>query len=183
MNVLEPVPAEELPEDLAAHLAPRIERLGYLGGFFSHMAHQPQALLAFDRFTQSCKDALPPSVVEVIALSTATRLGNDYERHQHEQLCIRTGLSREWVSAVERLRPELEPGLSDLERLVQRFVLDAVDSVGNSAGPALARLVERSGAPMGAAVALMVARYLGHALIANACALAPPVPSIFEDPS
>ena len=63
-----------LEEGLAAVLAPRYERLGYLGEFFKCMGHQPRALRAFVEFTEAAKAALPG---ELIALTVAGKLGND----------------------------------------------------------------------------------------------------------
>ena len=44
-GLVAPVPFEDLPEPLRGELAARVERLGYLGGFFSVAAHQPDPLL------------------------------------------------------------------------------------------------------------------------------------------
>lgn len=173
---------DELDPALADALRPRYERLGYLGGFFAHMAHQPAALGAFDAFTEACKRALSDDLLEVVALSAATRLDNRYERHQHEQLAVRQGLGREWVAAVERLDPD-DPSspMTEVQRGAQRFVLAAVDTVGRGAGGTLDALVELTSVPVAVAVALASGRYLAHAMIANACGLEPPVPSIFAE--
>lgn len=168
--------------DLANALRPRYERLGYLGGFFAHMAHQPEALGAFDAFTEACKRALPADLLELVALTAATRLGNHYERHQHEQLTMRLGFERDWVAAVERLGPDDERSPLTMEqRAAQRFVLCAVDTIGRTARDPLDRLVELCGAPVAVGVALATGRYLAHAMIASACGLEPPVPSIFAE--
>jgi len=176
-----PIPFDELESTLAGALRPRYERLGYLGAFFAHMAHAPDALAAFDRFTEECKRALPADLLEVVALTAATRLGNDYERHQHEQLCLRTGLDRDWVAAVEAASPD-DPTLTltDRQRAVQRFVITAVDTAGRGAGGALDALVDTAGVDHAVAVLLATGRYLAHAMISNACGFEPPVPSIFE---
>jgi hypothetical protein len=97
---------DELDPELADVLRPRYERLGYLGGFFAHMGHQPAALAAFERFTLACREALPIELAEAVALTAATRLANDYERHQHERLAVRSGCTREWVAQIERLDPD-----------------------------------------------------------------------------
>jgi alkylhydroperoxidase family enzyme len=169
---------DQLDPALADALRPRYERLGYLGGFFAHMAHQPEALVAFDAFTEACKRALPVDLIELVALTAATRLGNDYERYQHERLAVTLGLSPEWIAAVERF-----DDLPGLQGSAQRFVLRAVDTVGRDAGDALDDLAERGGPALAVAVALATGRYLAHAMIANACRLEPHVPSIFEDPA
>lgn len=89
---------EDLDPDLAKVLEPRVERLGYLGEFFKCMAHQPAALLSFYEFTENSKKGLPKRLVELIAPSISTKVGNDYERNQHERLSVRLGFGREWVS-------------------------------------------------------------------------------------
>ena len=85
---------EDLAPELAAVLAPRVERLGYLGEFFKCVGHQPRPLIAFIEFTESAKGGLAPEIVETIALTLATYMGNAYERHQHERLSVRLGLGR-----------------------------------------------------------------------------------------
>src|SRR5215470_7455189 len=101
---------DAMPPALADALRPRVQRLGYLGEFFQCAANAPDALLAFHQFTEALKAALPERVTEVVALTVATRLGNAYERHQHERLCRRLGLSDEWIRAVEALRPDALAG-------------------------------------------------------------------------
>src|SRR5512143_1851057 len=92
---------DQLPPPLAAALRPRVERLGYLGEFFQCAANVPDALLAFQQLTEALKAALPDRVTEVVALTVATRLGNDYERYQHERLCRTLGFDDGWIRAVE----------------------------------------------------------------------------------
>ena len=53
-------------------------------------------------------------------------LGNDYERHQHERLSLRLGFGRDWVTAVEALNPESGQALEATERILQRYLLDAL---------------------------------------------------------
>jgi hypothetical protein len=77
---------DQLEPSLAARLAPRVARLGYLGEFFKCAGHQPATLKAFVDFTEESKEGLPEKLVEVVALSAALRLGNAYERNQHERL-------------------------------------------------------------------------------------------------
>lgn len=169
---------EELDPGLAEDLRPRVERLGYLGEFFGCTAHQPAALRAFVAFTEASKAPLAPELVEVIALTASTRLGNAYERHQHERLAMRLGFGREWVATVERLSP------GDLDgdaALVQRYVVGALDSDGHNVGDELAAMVGALGPAGAVAVMLVTARYAAHALVVNSLALDPPVPSIFEE--
>ncbi len=174
---------EDLPPGLAEALRPRVERLGYLGEFFRVAAHQPRALEAFVDFTEAAKEGLPKRLVETVALTCAVRLGNAYERNQHERLSVRLGFGRDWVAAVERLAPDTAPLLEPEERAVQRYLLAALDSHGHgeAAQDGFADLVMCLGHAHAVAVLLVAGRYLVHALVVNTLALAPPVPSIFED--
>jgi alkylhydroperoxidase family enzyme len=190
MTSLRPIDFADLEPALQDALRPRYERLGYLGDFFRVMAHQPAALLHFDRFTEETKRAVGPAHAELVALTAATRLGNDYERHQHERLAVASGQSAAWVADVERLDPDdPDTGLGETEREIQRFVLASIDTLvppspANSAtasADAFGRVVDGVGDAEAAAVALLAARFVGHALVSRACALTPPVPSIFVD--
>lgn len=172
---------DQLEPSLAARLAPRVARLGYLGEFFKCAGHQPAALTAFDDFTEESKKGLPEKLVEVVALSAALRLGNAYERNQHERLCVRRGFGKDWILAVEALDPDDAPGLSDGERAVQRYVLSALNRMGRGAAAALERVVEALGPEAAVAVMMVLGRYAVHGLIVNSLELAPPVPSVFED--
>jgi alkylhydroperoxidase family enzyme len=176
---IRPLAFDQLDPDLREALRPRYERLGYLGGFFQVMGHQPEALAAFDRCTESCKRALGPALAETIALTVATLLDNRYERNQHERLAVRSGLNREWVAAVEELQPD-DARLAAGERVVQRFALAAARRDVDTAD-ALDAVVAELGDEVAAAVALLTARFVAHALISAACRLEPVVPSIFED--
>lgn len=170
---------DELPAALAEALRPRVERLGYLGEFFQCAAHAPDALLAFDVFTAALKRALPDRVTEVVALTVATRLGNAYERHQHEQLCRRLGFAPVWIRAVEDLQPD---ALGGAEGTVQRLALAMLDRQGRDVGAELDAVIDALGAPAAMAVLLVVGRYVTHSLVVNALGLQPPVPSIFAEP-
>ena len=88
---------DQLNNELAKTLAPRFERLGYLGEYFKVMGHQPKALNAFIDFTEHSKNGMAQKLVEVISLTVASALGNDYERNQHERLSVRLGYGRDWV--------------------------------------------------------------------------------------
>jgi alkylhydroperoxidase family enzyme len=169
---------DALDPALAAVLAPRVERLGYLGEFFRVMGHQPRPLRAFVELTETAKEALDKRLVEVVALTAAVTLGNDYERNQHERLCLRLGFGRDWVVRVERRRPE---ALAGEEGIVQAWVLAALRDHGRGAGPELEVLVRALGQERTVAVMMVLGRYAMHALIVNALGLAPPVPSVFED--
>jgi alkylhydroperoxidase family enzyme len=168
-----------LPAFLAEALRPRVERLGYLGEFFQCAANVPEALLAFQQFTEALKRALPEPITELIALTVATRMQNAYERHQHERLCRRLGYADDWIRAVESLRGD---GLSAADGAVQRLVLALLDSDGLGVGAEVDAVIDHLGAAAAVAVVLTVGRYATHSLLVNALELAPPVPSIFADP-
>lgn len=171
---------DDLDLSLRETLRPRYERLGYLGEFFARTAHQPAALEAFVEFTEAARAALPDRLAEVVALTVACALGNDYERNQHERLAVRLGLGRDWVARVERLDPAAA-GLTAEERCVQRWVLAALADAGRGAQPAVDALVRELGTDTAVAVLLLGARYIAHAHIVNSLGIDPPVPSIFVD--
>ncbi len=189
-----PIAFDDLAEPLQDALRARYERLGYLGGFFTHMAHQPEALVHFDAFTESLKRSLGPELAETVALTAATRLDNTYERHQHERLAVALGLGAEWVAAIERLDPETLDA-PPVVVATQRFVLAACDALrgapeivpGTISGPqdlaaeALDALVAVSDDATASGVALLTGRFVAHAVVSAACRLQPPVPSIFAD--
>lgn len=172
---------EDLDLDLAKVLKPRVERLGYLGEFFKCTAHQPAALLSFYEFTENSKKGLPKRLVELIALTISTKVGNDYERNQHERLSVRLGFGREWVSAVETLAPDGAKGMSKSERVVQRLVIAMVENFGQGVEAELEAVVDNIGHVQTVGVMMIVGRYVTHGIFVNALALKPPVPSIFED--
>jgi alkylhydroperoxidase family enzyme len=168
----------ELPPALAEALRPRVERLGYLGEFFQCAANVPDALLAFDVFTAALKRSLPERVTEIVALTVATRLGNTYERHQHEQLCRRMGLTDTWIRTVERLQPDALP--AD-EAAVQRLALAMLERQGHGVQQEVEAVVESLGQQPAMAVLLSIGRYVTHSLVVNALTLQPPVKSIFAE--
>ena len=170
----------ELPASIADALRPKYERLGYLGEFFARTAHQEAALRAFIEFTDASKGALDMRIVELIALTVSLMKGVAYERNQHERLSVNLGFGRDWVEQVERLAPE-DSQLSDDERRVQRFVIDAVKGDGRDVTVQLDAVVDALGYMDAVAVMMVMARYTTHALIVNCLRIEPPVPSIFTD--
>jgi alkylhydroperoxidase family enzyme len=172
---------EELPEKIAEQLGAKVERLGYLGEFFARTAHQPEALAAFNQFTNSAKGALDLKIVELIALTVATMKGVDYEKNQHERLSVRKGYGCVWVEEVENLQPESAHTLSKKEQLVQRFVIDATESDGKSVTPQLDAVIDDFGHEDAIAIMMVMARYTTHALLVNCMNIGPPVSSIFAD--
>jgi alkylhydroperoxidase family enzyme len=172
---------DALAPELREKLAPRVARLGYLGEFFACAGHQPEALAGFVDFTEALKDALPPRLAELLALSVAGELGNDYERNQHERLARRLGLTRTWIAAVNERDPEAAAALAPTDRAVQRLALASVRRGGRGVTPELEAVVALAGAAQAVGILLSISRYAAHALFANALEIRPPVPSIFED--
>jgi gentisate 1,2-dioxygenase/alkylhydroperoxidase family enzyme len=168
---IDAVALEAMPADVRELLEPRVLRLGYLGAFFSFMGHQPAALKAFYEYTDSLKSALSDEVAEAVALTVATRLGNDYERIQHERLAAKQGRSPEWIAAVEAGRLD-EVALE--EQLVCGLVTRLLDGHGHDSTEQLAAAVEILGQEATVAVLMLVGRFVAHGYISNALQLTPP---------
>jgi len=181
VDTLPRIPFQQLPGDLAELLAPRVERLGYLGEFFQIAAHQPRALGHFVRFTESLKDALPDRLMELIALTASTRLGNDYERLQHERLSSKLGFSDEWIRDVERLDPSSSEELEPLERAAQTLVLSVVDTHGRESTGLAEEFLQQSDPQLLVGVLLATGRYLAHAAVCNTIGIEAPVTSPLGD--
>ncbi len=171
----------DFPAALAASLEPRVKRLGYLGEFFKCAAHHPQALAAFNALTEASQEGLPDRLVEVIALTCSVWMGNDYERNQRERLCVRRGIGRDWVAAVNALKPDADSVLTGEERSVQRLVLTVLETHGNGAGAPFEGIAHSLGPRSAMAILMVIGRYMAHGLIVNTLGLRPPVPSVFED--
>jgi alkylhydroperoxidase family enzyme len=167
----------EMPPDLAEYLRPRVERLGYLGEFFQCSAHQPRVLLAFMRFTEELKAALPDNLSEVVALTVSCLMGNAYERVQHERLSLKLEFAEAWIRDVENVAPAEAASMKATERAVQALVIAAIDSGGHGAREELGAAIAAIGHEQAIAVLMLIGRYMTHALIVNALALQPPVRS------
>ncbi|MCW5829724.1 MAG: hypothetical protein KIT79_10485 [Deltaproteobacteria bacterium] len=177
------IPRLEMPDmspELSRRLAPRVERLGYLGEFFKCAASQPGVLLSFMQLTDELKAALPDNLTEIVALTAATEAGNPYERHQHERLCLKLGFSREWISGVISLHPAAGLLKAD-EAAVQRLALAAIRTLGRGCRAELDEAVGSIGPEKTVAVLMLIGRYLTHAIFVNSLGLTPPVPSIFTE--
>jgi len=162
--------------DVAEMLRPRVERLGYLGEFFTCAAHQPAALISFMAFTEDLKRALPDRITETVALTVSTELGNAYERHQHERLSIKLGFGEQWIRAVEDLDPD-HSAIGEPERRVQALTLAVIRRHGHQTSRELELVVSCIGHEQAIAVLMLIGRYVTHALMVNALELQPPVPS------
>jgi hypothetical protein len=174
---------ERLPAELAELLAPRVARLGYLGEFFQCCAHQPDALAHLIRFTETLKHSVPAEIVEVIALTVGVTLGNDYERNQHERLCMALGFGADWDRQVEASAATGTCQLDEPLAACQRFTLRACRPSDRSTPEAFFAVAEALGPEAAIGVVLTVARYVAHALVVRSLNLAPPVPPIGEEES
>jgi alkylhydroperoxidase family enzyme len=170
---------DDLDPAVRQRLQSKIDRLGYLGGFFQLTAHQPEALAAFIDYTDATKRAVPDDLAEIVALTVATATGNDYERHQHERLSVKVGLGKDWVASVEKLDPD-SGDLTPEQGATQRWVLAALKAQGRDTESEVDGLVRALGPKLAIAVALACGRYVAHATIANSFGIQPPVPSIFD---
>lgn len=170
-----------MPDALRERLAPRVERLGYLGAFFTHAAAQPEALACFFDWTETLKAALSPRMVEAIALTVASRTGNDYERVQHERLALAGGMTREEIVAIETGNLGRADTLTEAEGAAAALSRCLIDTFGQGCGPALLRLSRCTDEPTAVACLMTAARYIAHATMANAWGLQPPVTSPIDD--
>ncbi len=170
----------DLRPDLAEALRPRVERLGYLGEFFKCTGCQPDALLSFMAFTDDLKKALPENLTEVVTLTVAGVMGNDYERNQHERLCAKLGFEEDWIREAGALAAQPDGRLSEPERLAQALAVAVIGRRGKGVAAELRAFAGAAGAEQAIAVLMLIGRYVTHALIVNSLELAPPVPSIFE---
>ncbi len=171
----------QFPPELAASLQSKVQRLKYLGEFFQCMGNQPQALLSFNTLTEDLKKALPDNLTEVVALTGAGIMENHYERHQHERLSVKLGFDKEWVREVNALAPDQAKLMRPDERVVQKFTIAVINRRGHGVEKDFDAVVQAIGPQQATAVIMLIARYVMHALISNALALRPPVPSIFEE--
>jgi alkylhydroperoxidase family enzyme len=168
-----PLDLADLPDDLRRQLAPRVQRLGYLGDFFRYCGHQPDALLHFFLFTEALKQALPPDLTETVALTVAAATGNDYEQAQHERLARKLGFAAPWIAALAggEVRPA---ALSGDQAAARAVALAMLDRDWDRARADLAALAARVGQRQAIGVLMMAARYLAHSAISNTLHLAVP---------
>ena len=167
----------ELDSQLAEVLRPKVERLNYLGEFFQCTAHQPKALISFQALTEELKKALPDNLTELVALTIATKMKNDYERVQHERLALKLGFTEAWIREVESLTPRADGERSPTEARVQQLTLAAVERQGHGIKRELEEVIKDIGHEPAVAVLMLIGRYVMHALIANSLELEPPVTS------
>jgi alkylhydroperoxidase family enzyme len=171
---------DELPASLRTRLNARVERLGYLGEFFRIAAHQPDPLGHFIDFTESLKSALDWRLVEVIALTVASKTGNQYELVQHQRLASKLGMDGATIALLSGGSPEATVSLDENASVVRRLAAAVVDARGRSCDAAYARVEQRLGHEVAIGCLMTATRYLAHATMANTWQLEPPVPAPAE---
>jgi hypothetical protein len=100
-------------------------------------------------------------------------MDNEYERVQHERLVLKVGFAQSWLEVV-CIGAAGHRTLSADEQLIQQLAISATSRGGRSCGPELDAVIHAIGPRQALAVLMLVGRYVCHALIANALALAPP---------
>jgi alkylhydroperoxidase family enzyme len=172
--VYDPTPYADLPDQLREALRARVDRLGYLGAFFAFTAAQPDALHAFNSFSESLRAELPDNLSETVALAISAAYGNDYENVQHRRLAATHGRAPGWIAAV--CDGGDEDQLDEAERAVRALVSAMVTGGGKDARPLLERVHALLGRKDTVGVLLLAARYIGHSHVSNVLELtAPPV--------
>lgn len=171
---------DELDPRVADMLRPRVERLKYLGEFFKCAGNVPDVLYHFHMMTEALKEALPIKLTEVVSLTVAKVMNNDYERHQHEHLSLKLGFGEDWVREVEACEPADASLMAPEEILTQKYVLATLDNDGVGVAAEFDALAEAVGPEQAMAVIMMTGRYACHALAVNTLELAPPTPSPLE---
>ncbi|HEY8545422.1 MAG TPA: hypothetical protein VIL36_10260 [Acidimicrobiales bacterium] len=178
LDDLPPVPWHLVDGVLAERLASKVGRLGYLGGFFAHLAHAPEPLAAFEAFTTAARGALAEPIAEVIALTVACQAGNRYELGQHERLALTHGHAPDWIRRVETA-----PGTLDdpVERAAAELAAALWHRRTDAARRAVTDLVRLAGEPVAAAALLLGGRFVAHAVLSAVLGLEAPVDSPLAD--
>jgi alkylhydroperoxidase family enzyme len=167
----------EMPDQLAEMLKPRVMRLGYLGEYFQCAAHQPEALICFQNFTEALKHALPDRLTEVVALTVGRLTGNAYERIQHERLCLKLGFGEAWITEVLSPEETVNETISQAEMAVKRLVTAVIARQGHEANSEFEQVIRLVGHESAIAILMLIGRYVTHAYMVNCLQLRPPVPS------
>jgi alkylhydroperoxidase family enzyme len=172
--VFQPIGYDDLPPALREALRARVERLGYIGGFFAFAAPQPRALEAFNAFSETLRENVPMNLVEIVALAVSTAYGSVYESTQHRRLAATHGHGPDWIDAAAGTD---DNPLSDAERAVRTLVQAMVRTGGHGVRDELERVYELLDREQTVGVLLLAVRYIGHAHMANALELTEPPPA------
>jgi hypothetical protein len=186
MNAADGIPRlsfGELDPALRELLEPTVERLGYLGEFFSVAGHVPGAVPAFMQYTGAVKAPLSDRQNETLALAVCAALGADYERIQHERLSRKLGFGEAWIAAAIG-RPDADATLlGPDERVLRQLALAMVTRHGNGCSAQIREVVAAAGPAKAVAALLQITRFTAIAMLCNALSLTLPVRSIFDEPS
>jgi hypothetical protein len=165
---------EEMPAELQELLSADTASTGHLGEFFERAAHQPDALIAFCAWTDALRDALPPRLVQTIALTVTTHTRSGTERAQQERAALAVGMTREEVRALERMRAGTCPSFSDEEVAAAALARCLLEDFGCGCESALLRLSRLIGEAATTACLMLAARHVASATMANAWTLRAP---------
>jgi alanine dehydrogenase len=172
--MVRPLSFDELEPSLREALRPKYERLGYLGSFFAHTAHQPVALRHFHEFTEELKGQLDWRLAEVVALSCAHAAASSYERTQHEQLAAKLGATPAWIASIYGSGAEL----TEAERAVRDLCQACLADRGIGAQADFGRVTALLGEAGATAVLLLIGRCVAHATVGNTLGLTAPVAAV-----
>lgn len=179
-TVLSRHPLTELAASLQQELQPVVDRLGYFGEFFQVFGQVPSAMETFMGYTRSVKAPLSDAENELLALTVCASLGADYERIQHERLCVKLGIGLDWIAAASGRAGHDPSWLSESEQGLRRLALAIVERHGKNCQDEISACVSAIGQIKTKAALLQITRFTAIATLCNCDQLALPVPSVFE---
>ncbi len=94
---------------------------------------------------------------------------------------MKLGFGHDWVREVEKLDPDNQKLMSEVECAAQAYTLAAMSRYGKDCKPEFERVLNALEVSEAVGVAMLVGRYITHAVCVNTLDLAPPKSSIFED--
>ncbi|MEQ8830215.1 MAG: carboxymuconolactone decarboxylase family protein [Alphaproteobacteria bacterium] len=163
-----------------ALLKPVVERLGYYGDFFQVVCHLPDALVAFMDYTGTVKSPLTMRQNEVLALSTCTAAGGDYERIQHERLALKSGLDKDWIAELTGHASPKPSTLSEEDAALRDLAVAVVSRDGRAVGTEIDIVNLLLGPEKTVAVILQITRFQMISTLNKMFAMTLPVASIFD---
>ncbi len=172
---------DEAAPEIQEMLRPVTDRLGYFGEFFQVVGHLPDALQAFMAYTGTVKSPLSLQQNEVLALSTCTAAGGDYERIQHERLALKSGLDREWIAELTGRSAPSPSLLSEEDAALRDLAVAVVTRDGRDVGAEIDRVAGLLGAEKTIAVVLQITRFQTISTLCKMFEMSLPVDSIFEE--
>lgn len=173
-------PLAELGPALQQELQPVVDRLGYFGEFFQVYGQVPSAIETFMGYTRSVKAPLSDAENELLALTVCASLDDQYERIQHERLCVKLGMSMDWIAAASGRAGHAASFLSDPEQALRRLALAVIERHGKNCSEEISECIDALGQIKTKAALLQITRFMSIATLCNCDQLALPVPSIFD---